>query len=206
VLCTYPLAACGAVEILDVVRTHQFAVTKRHHNWDVIETAGVKQAKAEIMRLNAELERRVEERTSELRAVNGELRKEILDRTRAEEALENLAARLIHAQEEERSRIGRELHDHISQDPGLLTLKIDELHTHPTVTSEIAGALAELRQGASDITEDVHRLSHRLHSSTLDHLGLIPAVQNLAAEFSARRRLCPRARLRHQRTNRMTRE
>ena len=46
VLCTYPLDACGAGEVLDVVRTHQFAVAKRRGNWDVIETAGHKQAKA----------------------------------------------------------------------------------------------------------------------------------------------------------------
>ena len=72
VLCTYPLAACGAAEILDVVRTHQFAVTKRRGSWDVIETAGHKQAKAEIKRLNEELEQRVVERTSQLTAVNSE--------------------------------------------------------------------------------------------------------------------------------------
>jgi len=52
VLCTYPLAKCGAAEILDVVRTHQFAVTKRRGNWDVIETAGHKQAKARLVRGN----------------------------------------------------------------------------------------------------------------------------------------------------------
>src|SRR5882724_7614908 len=68
VLCTYPLAACGAAEILDVVRTHQFATAKRRGSWDVIETAGVKQAKAEIKRLNEELEQRVVERTSQLTA------------------------------------------------------------------------------------------------------------------------------------------
>src|SRR5207245_5294870 len=70
VLCTYPLAACGGGEILDVVRTHQFAVAKRRGSWDVIETAGHKQAKAEINRLNDELEQRVLERTSQLTAVN----------------------------------------------------------------------------------------------------------------------------------------
>jgi PAS domain S-box-containing protein len=87
VLCTYPLAACGASEILDVVRTHQFAVTKRRGSWDVIETAGHKQAKAEIKRLNEELEQRVLERTSQLTVVNRELTKEVLHRQRAEKAL-----------------------------------------------------------------------------------------------------------------------
>src|SRR5258705_523318 len=98
VLCTYPLAACGGVEILDVVRTHQFAVTNRHRSWEVIETAGFKQAKTEIMRLNEELEHRVEERTSELTAVNEELRKEILERERAERALRLSEAYLAEAQ------------------------------------------------------------------------------------------------------------
>jgi len=98
VLCTYPLAACGAAEILDVVRTHQFAVTRRRGSWDVIETAGHKQAKAEIKRLNEELEERVLERTSQLRAVNRELTKEALQRQRVEEALLRSEAYLAEAQ------------------------------------------------------------------------------------------------------------
>jgi C4-dicarboxylate-specific signal transduction histidine kinase len=98
VLCTYPLAACGAGEILDVVRTHQFAVTKRRGSWDVIETAGHKQAKAEIKRLNEELEQRVLERTSQLMAVNTELTNEVLQRQSAEEALQRSEAYLAEAQ------------------------------------------------------------------------------------------------------------
>jgi PAS domain-containing protein len=98
VLCTYPLAACGAAEILDVVRTHQFAVTKRRGSWDVIETAGHKQAKAEIKRLNLELEQRVIERTNQLTALNRELTKEVLQRQRAEEALLQSEAYLAEAQ------------------------------------------------------------------------------------------------------------
>src|SRR6202045_3856939 len=98
VLCTYPLAAFGAAEILDVVRTHQFAVTNRHGTWDVIETAGHKQAKAEIKHLNEELEQRVVERTSQLTAVNSELTKEVLERQRAEEALLRSEAYLAEAQ------------------------------------------------------------------------------------------------------------
>jgi C4-dicarboxylate-specific signal transduction histidine kinase len=98
VLCTYPLASCGAGEILDVVRTHQFAVAKRRGSWDVIETAGHKQAKAEIKRLNDALEHRVIERTSQLTAVNEKLTKEVLERQRAEERAEEEGERLRQAQ------------------------------------------------------------------------------------------------------------
>src|SRR5579862_1894047 len=97
-LCTYPLAACGAGEILDVVRTHQFAVTKRRGSWDIIETAGHKMAKAEIKRLNEELEQRVIERTSQLAAVNEELTREVADRQRAEKALLRTEGYLVDAQ------------------------------------------------------------------------------------------------------------
>jgi PAS domain S-box-containing protein len=110
--------------------------------------------------------------------------RDITERKHAERALEDLAGRLIHAQEQERSRIGRELHDHISQLLGVLTIKIDQLRANPAAPAAIAGALDGIRQSAIDITDDVHRLSHRLHSSTLDYLGLVPALQKLVAEFS----------------------
>src|SRR5882672_171537 len=103
---------------------------------------------------------------------------DVTERKRADEVLEDLAGRLIHAQEEERSRIGRELHDHISQTLGVVTIKIDQLRAHGEITAGVGGALDELRRATSDITDDVHRLSHRLHSSTLDYLGLVPALEN----------------------------
>ena len=96
VLCTYPLAASGAAEILDVARTHQFALAKRHGNWEVVETPGLKQAKEEIKRLNEGLEQRVVERTRQLATVNEELRKEITARKRAEEELRK-SERQFHA-------------------------------------------------------------------------------------------------------------
>jgi signal transduction histidine kinase len=72
-LCTYPLAGCGAPQILDVVRTHQFVLARRYGNWDIVETAGLKQAKAEIARLNEGLEQRVVERTNQLAQAQTEL-------------------------------------------------------------------------------------------------------------------------------------
>jgi C4-dicarboxylate-specific signal transduction histidine kinase len=98
VLCTYTLASCGAAEILDVVRTHQFAVTRRLGAWEIIETAGHKQAKAEIKRLNDELELRVVERTGQLLLANEELSREIRERQRAEEAAAEERERLRQSQ------------------------------------------------------------------------------------------------------------
>src|SRR5437016_2231103 len=82
VLCTYPLEGAGAPQILDVVRTHQFVLARRHGRWDVLETAVLKLAKGELKQLNEELERRVAERTSQL--------------TKASEALREAQAELAH--------------------------------------------------------------------------------------------------------------
>jgi signal transduction histidine kinase len=114
---------------------------------------------------------------------------DITARKRAEQELEELAGRLIHAQEQERSRIGRELHDHISQMLGVLTIKIDQSRADAATPANLAAALDDLRRNTADLTDDVHRLSHRLHSSTLDYLGLVPALQKLATEFSQRHRI-----------------
>ncbi len=72
-LCTYSLNSCGANELLDVVATHQFATAMRHGNWELVETPELKQAKAEIKKMNDELESRVLQRTKELEAANQKL-------------------------------------------------------------------------------------------------------------------------------------
>jgi len=149
-------------------------------------SAARRKAEQSLKQARDELELRVRERTAELQRSNDQLQNEIAERQQAEQALEDLAGRLIHAQEEERSRIGRELHDHISQMLGVLTIKIDQLRADRATPATVARVLDDLRQGASDVTDDVHRLSHRLHSSTLDYLGLVPALQKLVTEFSER--------------------
>jgi signal transduction histidine kinase len=137
-------------------------------------TAGAKRRSAEraLKKVLDELDLKVRERTADL--------------TRANEQLEELAGRLIDAQEQERSRIGRELHDHISQMLGVLTIRLDQLRAGEGTAPAVAAVLTELRQSTSDITQDIHDLSHRLHSSALDYLGLVPAIQRLVTEFSSR--------------------
>jgi C4-dicarboxylate-specific signal transduction histidine kinase len=93
-LCTYPLAGSTAAEILDVARTHQFAIARRNKAWEVVETSELKQAKSEIKRLNDDLERRVIGRTQQLAAANDEMKKEMTERQRAEEALQEAQAHL----------------------------------------------------------------------------------------------------------------
>jgi C4-dicarboxylate-specific signal transduction histidine kinase len=93
-LCTYPLAGSTAAEILDVTRTHQFAIARRNRGWEVVETSELKQAKSEIKRLNDQLERRVMERTQQLAAANEGMRKEMIERQHAEEALLEAQAEL----------------------------------------------------------------------------------------------------------------
>src|SRR6202171_3226341 len=94
-LCTYPLAGSTAAEILDVTRTHQFAIARRNRGWEVVETSELKQAKSEIKRLNDELELRVMERTQELAAANEGMKKEMIERQHAEEALLEAQAELV---------------------------------------------------------------------------------------------------------------
>jgi PAS domain S-box-containing protein len=98
VWCTYPLAKSGAAEILDVARTHQFCLTRRSGNWEVIETPEIKLAKREISKLNEELERRVDERTEQLLDANEQLRNEIGERKRVEEELRRSEAYLAEGQ------------------------------------------------------------------------------------------------------------
>jgi C4-dicarboxylate-specific signal transduction histidine kinase len=95
-LCSYPLPGTGAAEILDVTCTHQFAIARRNKKWELMESSELKQSKAEILRLNNNLERRVMERTRQLTTVNEELRRQMGERHRAEEALRTAQAELAH--------------------------------------------------------------------------------------------------------------
>jgi PAS domain S-box-containing protein len=108
---------------------------------------------------------------------------DVTDQKLAQEALERLSGKLIDAQEKERSRIARELHDDICQRLTLLSLEIQ----HAMQDSDGArprDRMEEVWEHCSEIAGDVQALSHELHSSMLDLLGLTAAVKNFCREFS----------------------
>lgn len=109
---------------------------------------------------------------------------DITDRKRTERSLKEMTGRLISAQEEERTRIARELHDDFNQRLALLSIGLERLEqsmeTHGTCQSHIG----DLRRLTQDIASDVHRLSHQLHPAKLEHLGLVAAIKGLCREMS----------------------
>jgi signal transduction histidine kinase len=107
-------------------------------------------------------------------------------RRRAELALHNLSGRLLSAQEDERRRIARELHDNVSQQMALLANGIDEVAMNPGgPPAVVARSMHELRERTAEISSEIHNLSHRLHSSKLEMLGLVPAVRGHCQELLA---------------------
>lgn len=108
-----------------------------------------------------------------------------LERKQLEMARGELSGRLIRAQEEERARVARELHDDINQKLGLLAIEIETLEQNlPGNGNHVQHKLAELFKTTNRISSDVQRLSHQLHSSRLDYLGLPAALRRLCEEFA----------------------
>jgi len=69
---------------------------------------------------------------------------------------------------------------------GVLTIGLDQLRAGEATPPALGDSLERLRANAAEITDEIHGLSHRLHSSALDYLGLVPALQRLIQEFSTR--------------------
>jgi len=105
----------------------------------------------------------------------------------AREAELHLSGMVIHAQEKERSRLAAELHDDFGQRLALLIVGLeDAAESLPPSAVEIKHKLDELIASAGDLGDDLHTLSHRLHSATLDKLGLVTGLRALCEEFTAR--------------------
>jgi len=109
---------------------------------------------------------------------------DISERKRAEESLKFLGSRLIVAQEEERKRVARELHDDLSQRLAVLSIELEQLCQKIERPLNLRKRIQKLQLQAQEISSDLHRLSYKLHPSKLDHLGLAAAVKSLCDEVS----------------------
>jgi PAS domain S-box-containing protein len=110
---------------------------------------------------------------------------DITERKTSEESLHILSGRLIAAQEEERARIARELHDDFSQRLALLSVELGQLWKKlPESEVEGRASIVEMLTGTKEMSSDIHALSHQLHSSKLEHVGLVSALAGLCKEIS----------------------
>jgi PAS domain S-box-containing protein len=108
---------------------------------------------------------------------------DITESKQAEAALADVSRRLIDAQEQERSRIARELHDDIGQRLALLAVKLEQLHRDPPDLPEVRIRMGELHEQASEIATDIQTLSHELHSTKLEYLGPVAAMRGHCQEL-----------------------
>ena len=111
-----------------------------------------------------------------LRASQGALRAS-LDRIR------DLAGRLLSAQELERARIARQLHDDVNQQLAAVSIALSGLRRHLRGDAALATTVAQLQQQTSMLVKTVRTLSHELHPSTLRHIGLLAALRGDCVEF-----------------------
>jgi PAS domain S-box-containing protein len=110
---------------------------------------------------------------------------DITDLRRMEEERRELSGMLIIAQEAERSRLARELHDDFNQRLAVLAIDLEKAaESIPDCSAETSQRLHQLWARTSEIGADLHDLSHQLHSSTLESLGLVLGVSSFCREFA----------------------
>jgi len=110
----------------------------------------------------------------------------VTDHKVAVEALSGMTRKLVEAQEQERARIARELHDDINQRLAMLAVELEQLKENP---SEIESRVQDLRKQTAEISNDVQALSHDLHSSQLEYLGVVGGMKSWCKEFAERQKL-----------------
>ncbi|OQW38345.1 MAG: hypothetical protein A4C66_00020 [Nitrospira sp. HN-bin3] len=124
---------------------------------------------------------------TERKSADETLHRNQLDLHQQQVQLEELTSKLLNAQEQERQRIARELHDDVSQRLAALVLEVASLEQYPaSVLGECGQALAPIREQLEQLSDDVHTLAYRLHPSLLEHAGLCPAVEDHVHQVSRR--------------------
>jgi signal transduction histidine kinase len=112
------------------------------------------------------------------------------ERKRAEKALTGMSRKLAEAQEKERNRIGRDLHDDICQRLGLLAIGLERIkEALPDSVVKMTGGLDDLWKQVLQISTDTQALSHELHSSKLEYLGMVGAMRSFCNELGEQQKM-----------------
>jgi PAS domain S-box-containing protein len=115
---------------------------------------------------------------------------DVTDLKLAEEALSGVSRKLIEAHEQERTRIARELHDDVNQRIALLAMELERFEQNPPdSTIEVRRRVHQVSQRISELGTDIQALSHRLHSSKLEYLGIAAAARGFCKEFSEQQKV-----------------
>lgn len=166
-----------------------------------------RRAEEALQKAHDELEERVDARTQQLATLNHSLIREIAERKETErslrasevmlqarerqlqqnqEDLRALAGQLLTAQEEDRRRISRDLHDDINQRLAMLTMDMRQVEKSAcTDPDHLRKEMRRMSERLTAVSDDIRRMAYRFHPSILDDLGLVKAVRRLVDEFSA---------------------
>ena len=159
------------------------------------------QVELHLRQTRDELEHQVDVRTKELADVNRSLLNEISEHVETERSLraseqalassrqelQDLTARLLTAQEEERRRISRDLHDDINQRLAMLVVQVESLDNNlPLSAQSCSKELRSIQDRLTELSDDVRHLAYQFHPSILDDLGLTVALQRLVDDCSVR--------------------
>ncbi len=117
----------------------------------------------------------------ELATAFNDMARRLQQTTVSRDELEQLNQRLITAQEDERSRLARELHDDVTQRMAALAIRAGRIKQSPS--ANLTQELEEIQRGLSRLSDDLHGLSRRLHPAILDELGLIAAIESECRGF-----------------------
>ena len=143
-----------------------------------------KRAEEALREAHEQLEARVQDRTPELRAVNEVLKAQEKELRKNAESLRKLTGRLIVAQEDERRRIGRELHDGLTQNLAAMAIDAGRLEKEPeAIEGRDEDGLHKIKEGLMALSENVHTLSRQLHPAIVGDLGIAAALRSLCEEL-----------------------
>jgi len=207
VLCQYSRRRFPAEMLLGVIRTHRLILhqgevyrnyyyvppddflrpgkARRDVGWLLEQIRTRTQIEAARRRARGRLGALVRARTGELEQANWALQKSETALRGTGEQVRELARSLLAAQEEERKRLSRELHDDFSQKLAMLSVEVQTLVQQPELGGQgVREQLSRLRERLDALADDSLRMAHQLHPSILEHLGLEAALRAFGQEVA----------------------